>query len=148
VFCRSEATKLYNAKPAINAAGCDLVCLLKENIDEEVAEFHTEDYWPGDLYLDNDLVFYKALGGGTVHKASLLSFLNPWSSIYKKYGKIKTEVKASNLKGEGTITGGLYVVGAQGGVQYQFAEKEFGDHAPLEEVLAACKAAAAANAAK
>jgi len=68
VFCRSEATKLYKAKPQFAELGCDLVCLLKENIPEEVAGFHVGDYWPGDLYLDDDKVFYKALGGGTVRR--------------------------------------------------------------------------------
>jgi len=91
VFCRSEAAKLHYHKPAIAAAGCNLVCLLKENIPAEVSAFHTEDYWPTTtpLYADEDMTFFKALGGGKVRKGSLLSFLNPWSPIYKKYNVIK-----------------------------------------------------------
>lgn len=116
------------------------MCLLKENIPEEVTAFHNEDYWPtsSPLYLDQDMTFFKALGGGKVRKGSLMSFLNPWSAIYKRYKEVKDDVKDSNLKGEGTIFGGLYVVSNQG-IHYQHVEKDFGDAAPIEEVLAACK---------
>mmetsp|Transcript_36993 Transcript_36993/g.59459 ORF Transcript_36993/g.59459 Transcript_36993/m.59459 type:complete len:90 (-) Transcript_36993:305-574(-) len=84
------------------------------------------------------MTFFKALGGGKVRKGSLLSFLNPWSPIYKKYNVIKDDVKDSNLKGEGSIFGGLYIVSTKG-VHYQFIEKNFGDAAPIDQVLKVCK---------
>ena len=145
MFCRSEATKLHEQKPAINAAGCDLVCLLKENIPEEVSSFHTEDYWPTStpLYLDDDMTFFKALGGGKVRKGSLMGFLNPFSGIYKRAKKIQGDVKESNLKGEGTIMGGLYVISNQG-IHYQHIEEDFGVAAPIDEVIEACKSVTAA----
>lgn len=141
MFCRSEAAKLHEQKPAFDAAGCDLVCLLKENIPEEVSAFNNEEYWPSPVYLDNDMTFFKALGGGNVRKgslSSLLSLLNPWSTMSKKYKAIKNDVKDSNLNGEGTIFGGLYVVSNQG-IHYQYVEKDFGDAAPVDEVLDACR---------
>lgn len=116
------------------------MCLLKENIPEEVSEFHTEDYWPASspLYLDDDMTFFKALGEGKLRKGSLMSFLNPWSSIYKRLKAVQKDVKESNLKGEGTIFGGLYVVSNQG-IHYQHVEKDFGVAAPIDEVLEACE---------
>lgn len=116
------------------------MCLLKENIPEEVSEFHVEDYWPTStpLYLDDDMTFFKALGGGKLRKGSLLSFLNPWSSIYKRLKVVQKDVKVSNLKGEGTIFGGLYVVSKRG-IHYQHVEKDFGVAAPIDEVIEACK---------
>jgi hypothetical protein len=87
---------------------------------------------------DNDMTFFKALGGGKVRKGSLWSFLNPWSAIYKRLKVVQDDVKESNLKGEGTIFGGLYVVSNQG-VHYQHLEKDFGVAAPIDQVLEACK---------
>jgi hypothetical protein len=42
-----------------------------------------------------------------------------------------------DLKGEGRRLGGLLVVDKKGEVTYSYLEKVFGDHAPMEEVVAA-----------
>jgi hypothetical protein len=142
VFCRSEAAKLHERKAEINDLGCDLVCLLKENIADEVEAFHREPYWSPStpLYLDEDMTFFKALGGGKVRKGGLSSFFKP--GLWKRYGKMDKATKEdANLKGEGTILGGTYVVSKEG-VQYQFKEKDFGVAAPLDEIIDACKRAA------
>jgi len=45
-----------------------------------------------------------------------------------------------NLKGEGYILGGVLVMGkGDQGVIKDFREEVWGDHAPVEEVLKACK---------
>lgn len=41
------------------------------------------------------------------------------------------------MKGEGRRLGGLLVVDKEGQVKYSYLEKVFGDHAPMDEVLAA-----------
>jgi len=57
----------------------------------------------------------------------------------------KAGVTKHNLNGEGLIMGGLLVMKpGNKGVQYQFQERNFGDHAPIEDVIAAAKAAASA----
>ena len=38
-------------------------------------------YRPGNLYLDESKAFYKSLNCGELRKGSLLSFLNPWSTV-------------------------------------------------------------------
>jgi hypothetical protein len=44
-----------------------------------------------------------------------------------------------NMKGEGSIKGGLYIVGpGKTEIAHQFVERTFGDWAPLEEVLDVC----------
>ena len=112
----------------------------------EVEEFK-RDFWPEHLYLDEDKAFFKAVGGGKLKKGSLSAFLNPFSRIWKHAGDAKKAgVKEHNLNGEGLIMGGMFVMkpGSQG-VQYQFQERNFGDHAPIEDVLAAAKAASEAS---
>ncbi|XP_024398412.1 uncharacterized protein [Physcomitrium patens] len=45
-----------------------------------------------------------------------------------------------NVRGKGNIKGDLYVIRAgSGGVAYQFVERNFGDWAPLDEVMEACE---------
>jgi hypothetical protein len=55
----------------------------------------------------------------------------------------KAGVENHNIKGEGLIKGGLFVMkpGSKG-VQYQYQERQFGDHAPVDDVLNAARAAA------
>ena len=144
-MCRSEAMRLHALKPKFDALGCSLVCLLKENIPEQVDSFlagsgkHGE-FWGADtpLYLDNDMAFFRALGGGKLRKGGLSSFL-PFAGFWKRYAKIKDDVADHNLEGEGLIKGGLYVV-SKAGIHYEHFEKDFGVVAPPEEVLAACEA--------
>ena len=144
VLCRAEATKLYTLKPELDALGVSLVAVLHENREEQVEQFRGE-FWPGaPVYLDTDMALFKAVGGGQVRVGSLSWFLNPFSRIWKNVAAANAVVKSSNLEGEGTKLGGLYVVKKGGDVQFAFQEKTFGDHAPPEEVIAAAKAAAAA----
>jgi len=118
-----------------------LVDVLHENIPEEVDAYHPA-YWPGEIYLDQEKTFFKALHGGQLAKGSILSFLNPFSQVWKN-AKQSKHIKESNFKGDGLTMGGLIVV-SKAGVHYQYQEKTFGDRAPLEEVLAAAKEAVAA----
>jgi hypothetical protein len=44
-----------------------------------------------------------------------------------------------NFKGEGEIKGGLFIVGRdKSGIAYQFIERNFGDWAPVAEVIDIC----------
>jgi len=145
-LCRGEATRLYEQKGAFDALGCKLVCVLKEGLPAEVAEFK-DNYWRGELYLDKEMGFFKAVAGGTVKKGNLATFLNPFSTVWKRASAAKEAgVKTQNMNGEGTILGGLFVMRAGSkGVEYQFQERNFGDSAPVEDVLTAVKAAKAAK---
>ena len=116
---------------------------------EEVAGFRNGEYWgeDTDLFLDDDLVFFRTLGDGKLRKKSLKSFvaalLNPFSTMYKRYGKIPDDIKKNaNLVGEGLIMGGLFVVNRDA-VVYQHKEKDFGTVAPIAEVLEAVDVATA-----
>ncbi|KAE8678403.1 putative Armadillo/beta-catenin-like repeat family protein [Hibiscus syriacus] len=78
----------------------------------EHIESEVKDFWPrywgGVVILDRTMGFFKALGD-------------------------------QNLKGEGEIKGGLFIVGQGGtGIAYQFIERNFGDWAPVAEVVEIC----------
>ncbi len=66
------------------------------------------------------------------------------AQIWKHAKVAKETVKDSNLKGDGLTMGGLMVIKrGDAGVQFAFAELNFGDHAEPAEILDACKQATA-----
>lgn len=136
-MCREEAIKLWQLKPELDQANCKLVCLLHENLPDEVAQFKPV-FWPGELYLDTDKAFFAAVGGGKPRSMSIMGLLNPFGKAWKNASRANKEVSSSNLKGNGLVGGGLLVM-KEGEVVYAFQEKNFGDHAPLKDVLAAAK---------
>lgn len=83
--------------------------------------------------------FFKALGGGKLLKEKFLSgfVLNP--RAIANYKRAKAMGMDHNFRGEGEIKGGLFIVGSgKTGIAYQFIERNFGDWAPLAEVIEIC----------
>ena len=114
------------------------MCLLKGKgmvTAEEVAGFRNGEYWgeDTDLFLDDDLVFFKTLGNGKLRKKNIVgSFLNPFSTMYKRYGKISDDIKNNaNLVGEGSSWEGLFVI-SKNAVVYAHKEKHYGTVAPID----------------
>ena len=66
-----------------------------------------------------------------------LGFFRPgvWMNLFRAKGK----GIAGNMEGEGRILGGLFVVNKEKGIVFHYAEKEFGDHADIKDVLDAAK---------
>lgn len=89
--------------------------------------------------MDKSRDFFKALGGGTLPKDDFITgfICNPIAR--GNFRRAKASGIHNNLNGGGLIKGGLLVVRqGRGGVAYQFVERNFGDWAPLEEVLEVC----------
>lgn len=87
-----------------------------------------------DSFLDEDRSFQKFLGDRWLGVQGML-YPSVWkngSRATKKYPTLE-----GDLKGEGRRLGGLLVVDGEGQVVYQYNEKVFGDHAPMEEVYEA-----------
>lgn len=116
------------------------MCVLHEWRDLEVAGFAPK-YWGGDLYFDEAKDFYKTVHGGKVKRGNLLDFLNPFGRAIKNTRRAKASGKVTdhNLTGDGLTLGGLLIFKRGGEIVYSFAEQTFGDHAPFEELLEACK---------
>lgn len=127
-----------------------MVAVVKEDVGTEVQDFRKRAWPEGDIFIDPDMSFYKSLFDGQVKKETLWGFL--WKmfvgrSEVSKRMRLNSEKAAahkadSNLKGEGLILGGLYIVRKGGPAEYGFAESEVMDYAPVEEVLEAAKRAA------
>ncbi|KAL6187855.1 hypothetical protein ACLB2K_039250 [Fragaria x ananassa] len=138
IMCRAEAHQLYAKKPLFDALGIQLFAVLHEYKESEVREFWPR-YWGGAIVYDRGMEFFKALGGGKLLKEKFLSgfVFNP--RAIANYKRAKAMGIQQNFKGEGEIKGGLFIVGSgKTGIAYQFIERNFGDWAPIAEVLDIC----------
>ena len=80
-----------------------------------------------------------------MHFSASVNTADAYAQVWKHAKVAKETVKDSNLKGDGLTMGGLVVVRkGDAGVQYAFAELNFGDRAESAEILEACGQAAAA----
>jgi len=141
-FCREEASRLEDQRAKIEGYGVRMVAVVKEPLG--AAEF-AEKFTRSPVYLDTDMGFYKALGGGEVSKASFLTFLRP--AFWSNYSRNKESGSVGNLEGEGMIKGGLFVIGkGDSGAVYAFQEQVIGAALPMEEIVEACEAAGKADA--
>eukprot|EP00442_Polarella_glacialis_P050541 CAMPEP_0115132892 /NCGR_PEP_ID=MMETSP0227-20121206/54054_1 /TAXON_ID=89957 /ORGANISM="Polarella glacialis, Strain CCMP 1383" /LENGTH=152 /DNA_ID=CAMNT_0002538833 /DNA_START=161 /DNA_END=619 /DNA_ORIENTATION=+ len=148
-MCREEAQEAFSHIDEFKAAGASrVVALVKENVGTEVEDFR-KGYWPGDILMDKEQEFYKALGGGSPHKpfSGLVSFLamllNPFATRGTKQNLARCKAKKvdGNITGEGFVAGGCYVLRRDGTAAFSFLEKELGDHAKVQDILAALREA-------
>lgn len=138
IMCRAEAHQLYSRKPIFDALGFQLVAVLHEEIEPEVKEFWPR-YWGGVVVLDQTMGFFKALGGGKLLKDNFLTGFVLNSRALANFKAAKTTEFDHNFRGEGEIKGGMFVIRrGRGGVAYQFIERNFGDWAPISEVVEIC----------
>mmetsp|Transcript_22617 Transcript_22617/g.51665 ORF Transcript_22617/g.51665 Transcript_22617/m.51665 type:complete len:137 (-) Transcript_22617:52-462(-) len=131
----------------MQAAGAKrVVALVKEDVGTEIAQF--KEFWPGEVLVDSTMAFYAALGGGRHHKpyggtASFMAeFLNPFAHTRTKDALKRTKDIKANMAGEKWTAGGSYVIAPDGNAVFSFLEEQFGDHAPLDEMVRAVAEAA------
>ncbi|KAJ7554293.1 hypothetical protein O6H91_06G134000 [Diphasiastrum complanatum] len=139
VMCRAEAHQLYARKALFDSMGIQLIAVLNEFIEAEVRAFWPR-YWGGAVVVDKNRDFFRALGGGRLMKESFFTgfVLNARAVANHKRARAVPGIE-NNFNGEGTIKGGLYIMRpGKGGAAYMFIERNFGDWAPLEEVLEVC----------
>jgi len=112
-----------------------LVAVVKEDIAEEVAAFR-EAVWPnGDVFLDQDMSFYKALYNGQLVQANTFLVILFMLWTYISCGDRVWEKMGGNLKGEGLIQGGLMVVDKDGSILLQKQGDEISPEKVLQELL-------------
>lgn len=133
-MCRAEGQQLTDEQEQGTAFnGFDLFGIVKEvGVDDDgLEEFYSKHYtFP--LYLDEERVFYDALGGRKMSFGSLLGL------IPKSFGSMGKRLKDKgidgNFKGEGLVQGGVIVFNNLGEPVYAYQEVT-GDELPMEEIL-------------
>ncbi|XP_061345868.1 uncharacterized protein LOC133291599 [Gastrolobium bilobum] len=138
IMCRAEAHQLFSRKPIFDALGVQLFAVIHEHIESEVKKFWPR-YWGGVVLLDRGRDFYRALGGGKLLKEKFLSGFLLNTRALSNFKRAKSLEVKYNFKGEGEIKGGLFIIGSgKTGIAYQFIERNFGDWAPVAEVIEIC----------
>jgi len=120
---------LSKLEPVLTSAGVPLYAVLHETLGAE--EF--KEFFKGkEIFLDEEKHFY----GPKERRMLLLGFLrlDTWINIYKS----KQAGTPGNLKGDGTLLGGVFVLGAgDQGILYEHKEGTFGDNVNTTEVMEA-----------
>jgi len=128
-MCREEARELASLKPQLDEAGFRLYAVVHELLGVE--EFKPY-YDGGEVFFDQERRFY----GPHERWASLTSMFR--SSVWKNIFRARGKGVEGNMKGEGRLLGGVFVIGpASSGILFEYQEKEFGDHANLTDIIAA-----------
>ena len=110
--------------------------------DEElgVQEFQ-DQYWPFPLYLDESKEFYSALGSRTF--SDLLGTWNPiefWQGLKSIGERIKEKNLDGNMRGEGLVLGGIFVINSKKQTVEVFPEST-GKEIPADDIAEAAKKA-------
>jgi hypothetical protein len=110
-----------------------------KNLQFQVRAFWPR-YWGGIVVVDEKREFFKALGGGRLNEENVYTGIILNATARANWKRARATGIDNNSNGEATIKGGLYIIRAgNGGIAYQFVERNFGDWAPLEEVLKVCE---------
>ncbi|KAK1297777.1 hypothetical protein QJS10_CPB15g01090 [Acorus calamus] len=138
IMCRAEAHHFYARKPVFDALGVQLIAVLLEEIEAQVKDFWPR-YWGGVVILDRGKEFFRALGGGKQIKENFITGFVFNAQARANYRRAKATGLERNFRGKDGIKGGLLVVGrGRSGIAYQFIERNFGDSAPIDEVIEIC----------
>jgi len=103
-----------------------------------VGEFQ-EKYFPYPVYLDESKEFYSALGSRTF--SNLEGTWNPiklWNGLKSIGERIKSKNLDGNMRGEGLVLGGIFVVSPSKKTVVVFPEST-GKEIPSEDIVAAVK---------
>jgi len=118
-------------KPEFSRHGIPLLGVLHEKMG-------AEDFQPflsSPLYYDPDKIFY----GPHQRRLGLLGFLrlDVWLNIYRSK---KERGNEGNFKGDGTLLGGVYVIGpGNQGIVFHHSEEVWGDHCNSTLLMEAVK---------
>jgi len=149
VLCREEAADLASLQKAGKLGKANVIGVIKEvapcataKTDEElgVQEFQ-DQYWPFPLYLDESKEFYSALGSRTF--SDLPGTWNPvefWRGLKSIGERIKEKNLDGNMRGEGLILGGIFVINSRKQTVEVFPEST-GKEIPSDDIAEAAKKA-------
>lgn len=129
-MCREEAHGLSSLKPELEAHGVNLYGIVHETLGTN----KFQAFFKGQLFLDTKRRFY----GPRQRWMLWTGLIRPsvWMAAHRASKKNIT----GNLKGEGRLLGGLFVIGpGEQGILMEHRETEFGDHADLTQIMEVVK---------
>jgi len=129
-LCREEASELSSLLPELKSRDIKLCAVVHEKPGVEAFR----KFFKGDIFFDEKRHFYVPEE----------RYMNLWGlfriNFIKNVLRNREKNIDGNLKGEGRILGGVYVIGpGSDGILLQHQEMEFGDIVNTTDVLAAIK---------
>lgn len=140
-LCRAQAKQLADIRSQLNEMGVGLAAVsLQEDSAQDFVNlyFGKADGQQDSLYIDSSKAFYKALGHGKLRTKGLLGLLS--TKFWSNNSEANSMGTKGNLSGDYSHLGGVLLVGkGDAGVLWSFQEVEFGDKAPIQSLLKACR---------
>lgn len=129
-MCREEALGLSSLLGDLNTHGVKLYGVVHQTLGVE--DF--QPFFKGQIFLDSEKMFY----GPKQRWMPLFGLLRV--NVIQNIIRVHKKNIPGDMNGEGRLMGGVFVIGpGDQGILFQHQEKEFGDHANLDDVLAAVK---------
>lgn len=140
-LCRAQAKQLGDLRSQLHELGVGLAAVShQENSAQDFVNLYfgkAEDQQDS-LYIDSTKAFYKALGQGKIRTKGLLGLFS--GKFWSNNSEANTMGTSGNLSGDYSHLGGVMLVGkGEEGVLWSFQEVEFGDKAPVQSLLRACR---------
>jgi len=130
-LCRQEAAALTSLQHLYTRAGVNFSAVLHEDPGPAMVE-EFAGYFGGPIYLDGERRFF----GPHERRLGLMGMLRV--STYTRAMQAKDEGVIGNYAGDGTLLGGVYVIGpGDAGILFEHQEQDFGDHSDKEELAKA-----------
>jgi prostamide/prostaglandin F2alpha synthase len=134
-LCRAEGVELTSIKDKLEAKGYLLVGVVGEELGHEK---FSEEYFSGEMYLDEGRKLSKIMASGTMKWTGFISYFLGLS-VAKEVARTDAMGVKGNMVGDGVNLGGVWVI--QGGknpsVLLTHQEKHWGDAVALNDVLVA-----------
>ena len=123
--------QLHRRIDDIHAAGAELV-VIGNGAANFVAGFREQTGYHGPLYVDPSLEVYKRAG----MKRSVGSVINPKSALHA-FRALGRGQRQGRTQGDAWQQGGTLVVTPAGDILYSYRSRQAGDHAPIDDIIAA-----------
>lgn len=148
LLCRDNAASIWRRRAEFEALGVDLVGVVHEAVDREIAAFAPE-FWGGPLYCDQDKALYRAFGEGKLRTASMAGLLD--FGVWRRILAARKRVGDGNTTGDSSVLGGVLLVttttasgdkkGREPRVAYLDVERTFGEFKGVDAYLEAARGA-------
>ena len=135
-LCRTTALEYSDRRSDIEATGASLIAVSFEQLgtgSDSDGSFTAGQFWPGPLYtISKDM--YEHLFG---RKGLFSGFFGIADVSRSKLSQCTDRSVKGNLKGDGLLLGGQFVIGAGGVVLRDHRQRFFGDDLTVEDILEA-----------
>lgn len=135
-LCRTTALEYSDRRTDIEATGASLIAVSFEQLgtgSDSDGSFTAGEFWPGPLFTISKDVYEHVFG----RKGMFSGFFGIADVSRSKLSQCTERSVKGNLKGDGLLLGGQFVIGAGGVVLRDNRQRFFGDDLSVDDILEA-----------